>query len=397
MWVIYFVREWVFNVLACDSISYSFLCLLIISYLVSFFYVVDKKGRVLHFLWFFFSFFSFLSLNFFFYLLLVELATMVLAIMIFVDPAVNWSLKKKVLSYMMVFSALGVSLGFIYSCSLVSCLDFYRIGEGRLLYFSLVFFLFLKAPIFPFHVWLPLVHVRVNTAVSIILSSVVLKYPVYAWIRFSPLISQEIEGGRRILFFCILVSVLVSVIVASMEQNLKRIIAYSSISHMNVSLFLMLFGGDGLFYVGVKSILVHGYVTIALFSMAHIFCEYTGTMKCNLGKDIVSHNPVFVLFSLILVFMNFGFPVGPLFFVEICFINLLGDIGWWSYLYLLIVGIFNIITLMVVVSGFIGSSFGVRRYSVGCIENKEVRLYLFYSIIFFLMVSVLFIIRNEVW
>jgi len=196
---------------------------------------------------------------------------------------------------------------------------------------SLLFLLFLisfsvKIPMFPFHLWLPKAHVEAPTTGSVLLAGVLLKLGSYAFLRFSLFLFPNAS-----LYFAPLVMSLamLSIIFSSFSTvrqiDLKRIIAYSSIAHMN---FLV----GGLFSNNLQGIsgslllqIAHGLSSSALFICIGVLYERYHTRNLYYYRGISSVMPLFSIMFFIFNLANLGFP-GTLNFVSE---------------FLLIVGIFN--------------------------------------------------------
>ncbi|RYE12312.1 MAG: NADH-quinone oxidoreductase subunit M, partial [Rickettsiales bacterium] len=196
---------------------------------------------------------------------------------------------------------------------------------------SLLFILFLisfsvKIPMFPFHLWLPKAHVEAPTTGSVLLAGILLKLGSYAFIRFSLFLFPNAS-----LYFAPLVMslALISIIFSSFSTvrqiDLKRIIAYSSIAHMN---FLV----GGLFSNNLQGIsgslllqIAHGLSSSALFICIGVLYERYHTRNLYYYRGISSVMPIFSVMFFIFNLANLGFP-GTLNFVSE---------------FLLIVGIFN--------------------------------------------------------
>ena len=196
---------------------------------------------------------------------------------------------------------------------------------------SLLFLLFfisfsVKIPTFPFHLWLPKAHVEAPTTGSVLLAGVLLKLGSYAFLRFSLFLFPNAS-----LYFAPLVMSLcmISIIFASFSTvrqiDLKRIIAYSSISHMN---FLV----GGLFSNNLQGLsgslllqIAHGLSSSALFICIGILYERYHTRNIYYYRGISSIMPFFSLMFFVFNLANLGFP-GTLNFISE---------------FLLVVGIFN--------------------------------------------------------
>lgn len=195
----------------------------------------------------------------------------------------------------------------------------------------LLLFLFIgfgvKIPIMPLHVWLPEAHVEAPTPGSIILASILLKLGSYAMIRLLLVLFFNISSD--IIFFILILS-LFSFSYASMtalsQIDIKKIIAYSSIAHMNFSL-LGLFSNNLLGLSGIYFLMFgHAITSGALFLSIGILYDRYKTRLIFYYGSLVLFMPLFSIFIFILILSNFGFP-GTINFVGEFFIV----VGAYSY------------------------------------------------------------------
>jgi len=198
--------------------------------------------------------------------------------------------------------------------------------EQKILWLCLFLTFATKIPIIPFHIWLPEAHVEAPTIGSVILASILLKSGGFGFLRY--LIPIFPFGTNYYLPFVYMLS-LCSIIYASLttirQFDLKRIIAYSSIAHMNM-VVLGLFcnniqGVEGAFYL----MLGHGIVSSALFLLVGVVYEryHTRIIRYYGGLTVVM--PIFSFFYFIFSLGNIGFPGTS---------NFIGE-------FLILVGVFN--------------------------------------------------------
>lgn len=141
--------------------------------------------------------------------------------------------------------------------------------------FVLIFVGFaVKVPFIPVHLWLPKAHVEAPTIISIYLAAILLKMGTYGYIRFLlPLGGAAIEGFRGVLYTIAIVGVLYTAILClgpSAALDIKKVIAYSSISHMNLAilaLFSNTYEGQGIAFYFMIS---HGVLSSGLFLVVGI-------------------------------------------------------------------------------------------------------------------------------
>jgi len=167
----------------------------------------------------------------------------------------------------------------------------------------------IKVPMFPFHTWLPAAHVQAPSAGSVYLASILLKMGTYGFLRFclpiTPLASQYFAP---MMIAVSLASIIYGGLTALGQSDIKKLIAYSSVSHMGfVTLGIFLFnlrGAEG----AIMQMLNHGIVTGALFMLVGAVYERSHsremTDNMGLGKYLPAYMGFFGLFAL----ASFGFP-----------------------------------------------------------------------------------------
>ena len=167
----------------------------------------------------------------------------------------------------------------------------------------------IKVPMFPFHTWLPDAHTDAPTAGSVILAGVLLKMGTYGFIRFSlPLL--PVASHTMIPFIAILsiIGIIYGALVAMAQRDMKRLIAYSSVSHMG---FLML----GIFALNVEGVsggiiqmINHGVSTGALFLLVGIIYEKRHTREIAALSGLSRVVPVLAVFFAVTMFSSIGLP-----------------------------------------------------------------------------------------
>ena len=181
----------------------------------------------------------------------------------------------------------------------------------------------IKAPLFPFHTWLPDVHTEAPTAGSVVLAGVIIKMGAYGLLRFSFELFPHASIDLAPLMLTLgVIGIVYGAIVAAMQKNLKRVIAYSSVSHMGfvvLGIFsLTVFGLDG----AVFTMLSHPLTTGALFLVVGMMYERRHTYEMDEYGGIWKSAPVLTGMFIIAMFTGIGLPGFSGFIGE--FLSLLG-------------------------------------------------------------------------
>jgi NADH-quinone oxidoreductase subunit M len=167
----------------------------------------------------------------------------------------------------------------------------------------------IKVPMVPFHTWLPDAHVEAPTAGSVILAGVLLKMGAYGFLRFSlPLLPDASRRFAPVLVGLALVAIVYGALVSLMQKDMKKLIAYSSVSHMG---FIML----GLFALtplaakgAVLQMVNHGLSTGALFLLVGVLYERRHTRLIAEFGGLAARMPVYAAVFLIIAMSSIGLP-----------------------------------------------------------------------------------------
>jgi len=167
-----------------------------------------------------------------------------------------------------------------------------------------------KVPLFPFHTWLPDAHVEAPTAGSVLLAGVLLKMGTYGMLRFNlGLFPEQSRSNAWWIIVLALIGIVYGALVAMVQPNMKKLIAYSSISHLGfVVLGIFSFtpmGLDGATFV----MLAHGVATGALFMLAGIIYERRHTYEITDYGGLATPMPVYASFFLFIVLASVGLPL----------------------------------------------------------------------------------------
>jgi NADH-quinone oxidoreductase subunit M len=194
--------------------------------------------------------------------------------------------------------------------NLLTLKDFGFDTTFQLLCFLAFFLAFaIKVPMWPFHTWLPDAHVEAPTAGSVILAGVLLKLGGYGFIRFAlPLYPQAAHDLAGIIIVLSLIAIIYGAIVAIVQPDLKKLVAYSSVSHMGfVTLGIFVFTQQGL-EGAVMQMITHGVITGALFLCVGVIYERTHDRTiANMG-GLAYRTPVYAAIFGFFMFASLGLP-----------------------------------------------------------------------------------------
>ncbi len=167
----------------------------------------------------------------------------------------------------------------------------------------------IKVPLFPLHTWLPDAHVEAPTAGSVLLAGVLLKMGVYGYLRFAiPLFPQAARDAAPLLAALAIVGIIYGALVALMQPDMKKLVAYSSVSHLGfVVLGIFVFTAQGVSGAILQSV-NHGLSTGALFLLVGMVYERTHTRMIADYGGLARRMPIFAAFFLIVMLASIGLP-----------------------------------------------------------------------------------------
>ncbi len=208
-----------------------------------------------------------------------------------------------------------VALIYLYNVSggSFSLLDFYRLPLSlpvQVLVFIAFFMAFaVKVPMWPVHTWLPDAHVEAPTGGSVVLAAIMLKLGAYGFIRLSlPILP---DGSHYMAGFVIALSLIAVVyigLVALVQADMKKLIAYSSISHMGfVTLGIFIFNAQGM-EGAIIQMISHGFVSGALFLCVGVLYDRMHSRMIADYGGVVNTMPVFAALFMLFALANSGLP-----------------------------------------------------------------------------------------
>jgi len=201
-----------------------------------------------------------------------------------------------------------------------SLLDFYKLdipfiansflNTQTLLFFAFALAFAIKVPMFPVHTWLPDAHVEAPTPGSVILAAVMLKMGTYGFLRFViPIFPEATEYWGWLFMLLGVVGIIYGALVAMIQPDIKKLVAYSSVSHMGyvmMGLFaLNAFGVTG----GIYQMLNHGVSTGALFLLVGMIYERTHSRQIADYGGLAKAAPIYTIAFLIVTFSSIAVPL----------------------------------------------------------------------------------------
>ena len=189
-----------------------------------------------------------------------------------------------------------------------------------------------KVPMFPVHTWLPDAHVEAPTGGSVILAAITLKMGAYGFLRFSIPITPDASSELAIWVIGLsLIAVVYIALVALVQRDMKKLIAYSSISHMGfVTLGFFIFDTQGM-EGAIVQMISHGFISGALFLCVGVLYDQMHSRDIDSYGGVANTMPVFSVFLVFFAMSNAGLPGTSGFVGE--FLVILGSFrvnGWYA-------------------------------------------------------------------
>ena len=314
---------YVFFSLGVDGISLLFIVLttllIFISLLASYHNIKsNNKEFLINFLLLLFILINvFCALNLLLFYILFESVLIPMYLIIGIWGSRTRKIKANYYFFLYTFAgSIFMLLSILYIHSQIGSTDYeilincnFNLLEQKIMWFTFFLSFAVKVPMIPFHLWLPEAHVEAPTSGSVVLAGILLKLGSYGFIRFSlPIFTEASFFYTPIIYTFSVLSIVYASMSAVRQTDLKRVIAYTSVAHMNL-VVLGIFSFNAIGVAGsILQSLSHGFVSSALFLLIGILYDRHKTRMIKYYNGLVGVMPIFTIIFLFFTMANLGLP-----------------------------------------------------------------------------------------